>query len=124
MQKESPAKLKARKWTEIAEDIGHVLRQQIIDRRMHQSNPNDMRRSAMALTSSIIKAQKLPLFPTHHKLPFQNQRLKTQPMTLKYARQTYLQRKESSGSSSRNVFDFEEPHAESRVAQFQESRKR
>lgn len=100
-----------------------MLRQQLIDRRTHQSNPNDMRRSAIALTNSILKAQKLPPFPTQPKLLFQNQRLKTEPMTLKYARQTYLRRKDSSGSSQ-NVFDFEQGKQESRVQQMQDSKKR
>lgn len=88
MHKEAQSKAKTRKWTEIAEDIGHVLRKQIIDRRQHQSNPNDMRQSAIALTKSIIKADKLPAFPvtSDGKLLFQNNRLKTEQMTLKYAR--------------------------------------
>jgi hypothetical protein len=57
-----------------------VLRNQIVDRRQHQSNPIDIRRSAIALSKSILKAQKLPSFPVNSdgKLLFQNKRLKTE----------------------------------------------
>lgn len=102
-----------------------MLRKQIIDRRMHQSNQSDMRQSAIALTKSIIKADRLPPFPatSEGKLLFQNKRLKTEPMTLKYAKQTYLQRKSSSDSST-HLFEFEQNPKESKIKEMQESKRK
>jgi hypothetical protein len=96
-----------------------------VDRRQHQSNPSDLRRSAVALTKSILKAEKLPAFPitSEGKLLFQNKRLKTEPMTLKYARQTYMQRKDSFDGSS-GYFDFTNPQKESRISEMQQNKKR
>jgi hypothetical protein len=102
-----------------------VLRNQIVDQRQHQTNPLDVRRSAIALSKSIIKADRLPSFPANSqgKLLFQNKRLKTEQMTLKYAQQTYLQRKDSFDGYS-DVFDFTRPQRESRVTTMQEGKKR
>ena len=54
---------------------------------------------------------------------FQNKRLKTEELTLKYARQIYLQRKDSFDGYS-GVFDFTRPQRESRVSAMHESKKK
>lgn len=102
-----------------------MLRNQIVDKRQHQPNSLDLRRSAVALSKSIIKAERLPSFPANSdgKLLFQNKRLKTEQLTLKYARQTYLQRRDSFDGYS-GVFDFTRPQRESRVSAMHESKKK
>ena len=92
---------------------------------MHQSYANSLKQSAIALTRSIAKAENLPPFPVSSsgKLLFQNKRLKTEQLTLKYARETYLKRKDSVESSSK-LFEFETTQKDSRIREMQDVKKR
>lgn len=87
MKNKTSSKINNRKWTEIAEDIGIVLRNQIVERRNKSLKPIELRYTLNKFVKSISNAEvisspvKLPAKPMFH-----NKRLSTEHFTLKYAK--------------------------------------
>ena len=124
MKNKTSSKINNRKWTEISEDIGIVLRNQIVDRRNKSLRPIQLRQSLAKFVKGISNAGAVS---SHVKLSqkpiFHNKRLSTEQFTLKYAKQTYLNRKdEDQYSSQEYIFEHTEP--ESKVKTMHEAKKK